>query len=128
MHSMETRATAYLGLGANLGERLGTLRAAVGALDGHPSVSVDYSDGIASLYDTSPVGGPPDNGRGAPGNRVTGGVLGQWRPGELEMRQVGDVRWDRIDPGQDRGRSGAPGNVDVEKFRVNRWRRLGIRE
>ncbi len=49
-------ATAYLGLGSNLGGRLAALRSAVHALDGHPQISVDLETGLASVYETSPVG------------------------------------------------------------------------
>ena len=56
----ETRATAYLGLGANEGDRLTALRAALDALDRHPEIEVDHTRGIASLYETQPVGGPAE--------------------------------------------------------------------
>lgn len=41
---------AFLGLGTNLGDRIGHLRAAVGSLDGVVAVS--------PVYETDPVGGP----------------------------------------------------------------------
>lgn len=41
---------AYLGLGSNLGDRLGHLRAAVAALPGVV--------GVSPVYETDPVGGP----------------------------------------------------------------------
>jgi len=47
--------TAYLALGANLGDRLATLRAARLALDEHPDFAVT---GASALYRTAPVGGP----------------------------------------------------------------------
>ncbi len=53
-----TSATVYLGLGSNLGDRFAAMRAAVVALDHHPQIDVDFDSGIASLYETSPVGGP----------------------------------------------------------------------
>ena len=52
--------TAYLGLGSNLGDRLRSLRAAIHALDRHHAVKVDWDAGIAPVYETSAVGGPPD--------------------------------------------------------------------
>ncbi|UCC32564.1 MAG: 2-amino-4-hydroxy-6-hydroxymethyldihydropteridine diphosphokinase [Phycisphaerales bacterium] len=55
-------ATAYLGLGSNLGDRLAALRAAVFAMDSHPQIRVDFETGTASLYETAPVGGPSDQG------------------------------------------------------------------
>ncbi len=48
--------TAYLGLGANLGEPESQLRAAVRSLAAHPGVA---SVRVSSLYRTRPVGGPP---------------------------------------------------------------------
>ncbi len=51
-------ATAYIGLGSNLGDRLAYLRAAFKALSEHPEVSIDLDSDVASLYETSPVGGP----------------------------------------------------------------------
>ena len=50
--------TAYLGLGANLGDRLGSLRAAVRALEEHDGIRVDWEHGVAPVYETLPVGGP----------------------------------------------------------------------
>ncbi len=49
---------AYIGLGANLGDRRTTLQSAVYVLDEHDRIAVDFDGGIASLYETSPVGGP----------------------------------------------------------------------
>lgn len=51
-------ATAYIGLGSNLGDRLVHLRAALKALSQHPQVSIDCDHDVASLYETSPIGGP----------------------------------------------------------------------
>ncbi|MGZ8585809.1 MAG: 2-amino-4-hydroxy-6-hydroxymethyldihydropteridine diphosphokinase [Actinomycetota bacterium] len=47
--------TAYLGLGANLGDRLGNLQLAVDALGATPGVRVMRS---SRVYETEPVGGP----------------------------------------------------------------------
>jgi 2-amino-4-hydroxy-6-hydroxymethyldihydropteridine diphosphokinase len=52
--------TAYIALGSNLGDRLAYLRAALKALSEHPEVSVDFDSDVASLYETSPVGGPAE--------------------------------------------------------------------
>jgi len=54
-----TQTTVYLGLGANLGDRLASLTAAVQALDQTDGIRVDWADGIAPVYETEPVGGPP---------------------------------------------------------------------
>lgn len=48
--------TAYLGLGSNLGDREAMLRAAIEALD-WGDVRVTARSGV---YETEPVGGPPD--------------------------------------------------------------------
>lgn len=47
--------TVYLGLGANLGDRLGNLQLAVDALGATPGVRVMRS---SRVYETEPVGGP----------------------------------------------------------------------
>ena len=52
--------TAYLGLGSNLGDRLALLRAALHAIDTRDGIKIDWDGGIAPVYETSPVGGPPD--------------------------------------------------------------------
>lgn len=47
---------AYVGIGSNVGDRVAFCRAAVDALVDHPDVELDAA---SSLYETSPVGGPP---------------------------------------------------------------------
>ena len=47
---------AYIGIGSNVGDRVAFCRAAVDGLRDHPEIDVDE---ISSLYETSPVGGPP---------------------------------------------------------------------
>ena len=56
----QSENTAFLGLGANIGDRLATLRAAVLALTEHAALSIDPTADVASLYETEPVGGPSD--------------------------------------------------------------------
>ncbi|MCX5671909.1 MAG: 2-amino-4-hydroxy-6-hydroxymethyldihydropteridine diphosphokinase [Planctomycetota bacterium] len=51
--------TAYLGLGSNLGDRRGSLEAALAALRAHPAVRVMA---VSALMETAPVGGPPGQG------------------------------------------------------------------
>jgi len=46
----------FLGLGANLGNKAEAFRAAVTTLDANDRIAVDFADGIASLYETTPVG------------------------------------------------------------------------
>ena len=51
------RLRGYLGLGSNVGDRLGSLRAARDALAGHPEIEVTRS---SSVYETEPQGEVPD--------------------------------------------------------------------
>ena len=60
MSNTPTETIAYLGLGANLGDRAASLRAAVEALDKFNGISVDWVKGLAPVYETGPVGGRPD--------------------------------------------------------------------
>jgi 2-amino-4-hydroxy-6-hydroxymethyldihydropteridine diphosphokinase len=48
--------TAYIGIGSNVGERSSFCRRAVSDLDDTPEIRVTAS---SSLYETEPVGGPP---------------------------------------------------------------------
>ena len=48
--------TAYIGIGSNVGERSSFCRRAVSALDDTPEIRVTAT---SSLYETEPVGGPP---------------------------------------------------------------------
>ncbi len=52
-------ATVYLALGANLGDRLRSLKEATRLLDAHPETSINRCSGIAPVFETSPIGGPP---------------------------------------------------------------------
>ena len=47
---------AYLGIGSNLGDRLGHLQTAVAGLAAAADVTVV---GVSPVYETAPVGGPP---------------------------------------------------------------------
>ncbi len=47
---------SYIGIGSNVGDRTAFCRASVAALEDHPEIELD---GVSSLYETSPVGGPP---------------------------------------------------------------------
>jgi 2-amino-4-hydroxy-6-hydroxymethyldihydropteridine diphosphokinase len=60
MDDSATWATAYVGLGSNLGDRRAMLCAAVSALDERADIRVDTDTGIASLFETAPIGGAPD--------------------------------------------------------------------
>ncbi len=50
---------AHIGLGSNLGDRAAMLRSAVAVIDDLAKVRV-VPGGVASLYETDPVGGPGD--------------------------------------------------------------------
>jgi 2-amino-4-hydroxy-6-hydroxymethyldihydropteridine diphosphokinase len=52
--------TAFIALGSNLGDRAGTLLAAVRELNATPGVRVTR---LSTFHDTAPVGGPPDQPR-----------------------------------------------------------------
>ena len=52
-------ATAYVGLGGNLGDRQAHLDRALAGLRGRPGVEVTCT---SSVYETAPVGGPPGQG------------------------------------------------------------------
>lgn len=54
---MTESTTAFIAFGANLGDRLATLRAAAAAIDNAEGVSVSAA---SALYETAPVGGPGD--------------------------------------------------------------------
>ncbi len=47
---------SYIGIGSNVGDRVAFCRAAVEALRNHLETEVDA---VSSLYETSPIGGPP---------------------------------------------------------------------
>ena len=49
---------AFLGLGSNLGDRLGYLQRGVDHLAAEPKIRVDA---VSSVYETEPVGGPPQD-------------------------------------------------------------------
>ncbi len=52
-------ATAYIGLGSNLGDRRAALDRALAELRGRPGVAVAR---VSSVYETAPVGGPAGQG------------------------------------------------------------------
>lgn len=47
---------AYIGIGSNVGDRVAFCRGSVAALQEHPNIELDAA---SSLYETSPLGGPP---------------------------------------------------------------------
>lgn len=60
MHATPPAAGIFIALGANLGDRAATLRAALAQLAAHPRVRVLR---VSSLHETEPVGGPSDQPR-----------------------------------------------------------------
>lgn len=49
---------AFLGLGSNIGDRLAHLQSGVDHIAAHPKVRIDE---VSSVYETAPVGGPPQD-------------------------------------------------------------------
>jgi 2-amino-4-hydroxy-6-hydroxymethyldihydropteridine diphosphokinase len=98
---MNDEARAYISLGSNVGDRLRALREALEALTAGDDLRVDFETGIASLYETSPVGGPM--GQSAYLNSVVR-VVTRLAPIELLQRLLAieaslgrtrKIRWDR---------------------------------
>ena len=54
--SESTTQPAFVALGSNLGDRLAILRAAVAYLANDPNTEIDLEHGVASLFETVPVG------------------------------------------------------------------------
>jgi 2-amino-4-hydroxy-6-hydroxymethyldihydropteridine diphosphokinase len=86
----------YLGLGANLGDRLATLQRAVELLDARGVHTVACS----RVWATAPVGGPPDQPEFLnvvvevdPGAMTPTEVLAAANAVEAELGRVRDVRW-----------------------------------
>ena len=104
---MSNHATAYLGLGANLGNRLASIRLAVRKLDEHPGIRVDIETGIASVYETQPVGGPPDQP-----NYLNTAVRITTSLGPLELLKVALAVEDEL--GRVRREHHGPRSIDVD--------------
>ena len=86
---------AYLGLGANLGDRLAALQAAVDGLAATEGIVVVA---VSSVYETSPVGGPPQpdylNAVVAIDSRLPArALLGVAQALEARAQRVRDVRF-----------------------------------
>jgi 2-amino-4-hydroxy-6-hydroxymethyldihydropteridine diphosphokinase len=86
---------AYLGIGSNLGNRLGYLQLAVDALDAADDVRVV---GVSSVYETAPVGGPaqPEYLNAVVAletSRSARALLELAHEIEAEGERVRDVRW-----------------------------------
>ncbi|HEY3396718.1 MAG TPA: 2-amino-4-hydroxy-6-hydroxymethyldihydropteridine diphosphokinase [Armatimonadota bacterium] len=88
-------ATAYVGLGGNLGDREGNLALARERLAAAPDVELRR---VSSLYETDPVGGPPQPPYL---NQVVElatdldpyALLGVLQQIEMELGRVREVRW-----------------------------------
>jgi 2-amino-4-hydroxy-6-hydroxymethyldihydropteridine diphosphokinase len=88
--------TAYIGIGSNVGERSTFCRRAVGALDDTPEVRVTAA---SSLYETEPVGGPPQRSfinlvariETSLGPRTLLGVCKEIE--RMTGREPSDIRW-----------------------------------
>jgi 2-amino-4-hydroxy-6-hydroxymethyldihydropteridine diphosphokinase len=86
---------AYLGIGSNLGDRLGYLQLAVDELAARAGIEVV---GVSRVYETAPVGGPP---QGAYLNAVVAidteldpfDLLGECRRIEARAERLRAERW-----------------------------------
>ena len=89
-------ATAYIGLGSNLGDRSAHLAAALERLADDPHVRVDA---VSRWYQTEPVGGPADQPAYLNGaaqvetDRAPGELLQRMQTVELECHRRRDRRW-----------------------------------
>jgi 2-amino-4-hydroxy-6-hydroxymethyldihydropteridine diphosphokinase len=87
---------AYIGIGSNVGERRSFCRRAVTELDAVNGVTVDAT---SSLYETSPIGGPPQRSYVNMVVRVTAslepqGLLDACKRIERRLgREPSDIRW-----------------------------------
>jgi 2-amino-4-hydroxy-6-hydroxymethyldihydropteridine diphosphokinase len=104
---MEVPIAAYLGLGSNVGDRRRNLRAALSALDRDRAIRVDRDAGIASLYGTSPVGGPAGQ---SPYLNTVVRVRTDLAPGELLARLLSVEE----DLGRERGERWGPRVIDID--------------
>lgn len=90
-------ATVFLGLGSNLGDRAGWIRAAVEGIREVPGVREVI---VSPLYETSPVGGPPQGEYLNAAARVSGELAPRAFFGSLRAIEAGlgrlrtqEVRW-----------------------------------
>ena len=87
---------AYIGIGSNVGERRSFCRRAVAELDALNGIAVDAT---SSLYETSPIGGPPQRSYVNMVVRVTTslepqGLLDACKKIERRLgREPSDIRW-----------------------------------
>lgn len=95
MNEMKRKATAYIALGANLGDREYSLREALAKLDAHPAIRVVA---CSDIYETEPVGYTDQPQFLNMAARVASTLAPQdllhvMLDIELEMGRVRDVRW-----------------------------------
>jgi 2-amino-4-hydroxy-6-hydroxymethyldihydropteridine diphosphokinase len=87
---------ALVSLGANLGDRAGTLEGALGALGEHPQIAIAA---VSSFHETAPIGGPAGqpaflNGAALMETSLTPrGLLSALEEIELRFGRERDVRW-----------------------------------
>ena len=87
---------AHIGIGSNVGDRKAFCRAAIGALADNPEIDVDA---VSSLYETEPIGGPPQRSYINMAVRVNTpldakGLLTACKEIERRIgREPSDIRW-----------------------------------
>ena len=94
---MSARCVAYIGAGANLGDRAATLRGAMDALDAVANARVSA---MSSLYETEPVGGVQQPAYLNMAARIETTLSPEALLGELQKiertfgrRREGEIRW-----------------------------------
>lgn len=99
-----TRAIAYIGLGANLGDTVRTLNEAVHALTKVPQITVQQ---VSSMYGSAPVG------EGADGPNYTNSVV--MIDTQLSAHQLLDaLQRIELDHGRERSHRNAPRTLDLD--------------
>jgi 2-amino-4-hydroxy-6-hydroxymethyldihydropteridine diphosphokinase len=91
----ERTRRAYLGIGSNLGDRLGHLQLAVDRLARAPGVRIT---GVSPVYETDPVGGPVQDDFlnavvGVDTDLTPDELLAECAAAEAAAARVRDVRW-----------------------------------
>jgi 2-amino-4-hydroxy-6-hydroxymethyldihydropteridine diphosphokinase len=112
MYTYTTLPRAYVAVGANLGDREATIRAALAKLEALPGVSVQA---VSRLIETDPVGPVPDQPRFLNGAARLETTLAPRELLEALLRvevELGRVR---------EGRTGGPRTIDLDLLLFEEW-------